>query len=197
MKKFLATLILAVFVLTGAAQAACTQAIPTSFKQEILQGGHESTDTFKIALYTTAAATLGAATTAYTATGEITGTGYVAGGATLSGFSVTADTTTAILDWTTNPSWASSTITADCFMIYNSTATNKAVYVGTFTSTSSTNGTFSIVFPVPAAATGLLRFARIWINFDLFAINSGFHRVVTEKEPQWTPYSLLWEGKYV
>ena len=52
-----------------------TQAIPTSFKAEILQGIHDSADTYKIALYTSAA-TLGAATTAYAATNEISGTGY-------------------------------------------------------------------------------------------------------------------------
>lgn len=64
-----------------------TTAICNSYKQEILEGVHASTDTYKIALYTDAA-TLGAATTAYSATNEVTGTGYTAGGVTPRGFTV-------------------------------------------------------------------------------------------------------------
>jgi hypothetical protein len=70
---------------------------------------------------------------------------------------VTTSGTTAILDWTSDPSWATSYITADCFMIYNSTRSNKAVYIGTFTETTSNNGTFTVVFPTPDASNGLLR----------------------------------------
>lgn len=138
--------------------AACTQAIPNSFKQEILQGAHTSGNTYKIALYTQAAASLSASTTVYTGTGEIAnGNGYTTGGTSLSGFNVTLSGSTAILDWTTDPTWPASTITADCFLIYNSTNGNKAVYVGTFTSTSSTNGTFTVVFPTPDSSLGLIR----------------------------------------
>ena len=156
MKKLFIVVVL-VLAMAGITYAACTQAIPTSFKSEILNGTHTSSDTYKIALYVSSGASLGAATTAYTVTSEVTGTGYSAGGTTLTGFSVTTDSTTAILDFTTDPSWSGSTITADCFMIYNSTRSNKAVYIGTFGSTSSNNGTFTVVFPAPAAATGLLR----------------------------------------
>ena len=102
-----------------------TQAIPTSFKAEILQGIHDSADTYKIALYTSAS-TLGASTTAYTATNEISGVGYTSGGQTLSGFSVTTSGTTAILDFTTDPSWENATITARGALIYNASKANKA-----------------------------------------------------------------------
>ena len=62
---------------------AITQAMCTSFKVALLDGEMDfSSDTsqvFKIALYTSAA-TLSAATTAYATTNEVTGTGYTAGG---------------------------------------------------------------------------------------------------------------------
>ena len=136
---------------------AITQAIPTSFKAEILQGIHDSADTYKMALYTSVA-TLGTSTTAYSATNEVSGTGYTAGGATLSGFNVTTSGTTAILDFTTDPFWENATITARGALIYNSSKSNKAVYVLDFGSDIiSTNGTFAITLPTPDATNGLIR----------------------------------------
>ena len=136
---------------------AITQAIATSFKAEILQGIHDSADTYKIALYTSAA-TLGASTAAYTTTNEVAGIGYTAGGATLSGFNVTTSGTTAILDFTTDPFWENATITARGALIYNSSKSNKAVYVLDFGSDIiSTNGTFAITLPTPDATNGLIR----------------------------------------
>ena len=136
---------------------AITQAIPTSFKAEILQGIHDSADTYKMALYTSVA-TLGASTTAYSATNEVVGTGYTAGGVTLSGFNVTTSGTTAILDFTTDPSWANASITARGALIYNSSKSNKAVYVIDFGSDiTSTNGTFAVTLPAPDATNGLIR----------------------------------------
>jgi hypothetical protein len=137
-----------------------TAAICNSYKTEILQGVHEAADTYKIALYPSAA-TLSKATTVYSSTGEVAnGNGYTTGGATLAGFNVTLDGDTAILDWTTDPSWAAATITARGALIYNSTQANKAVAVLDFGSDiSSTAGTFTVTLPAPAAATGLLRIA--------------------------------------
>ena len=136
---------------------AILQAIATSFKAEILQGIHDSADTYKIALYTSAA-TLGATTTAYSATNEVSGTGYTAGGQVLSGFNVTTSGITAILDFTTDPSWANATITARGALIYNSSKSNKAVYVLDFGSDiTSTNGTFAVALPTPDATNGLIR----------------------------------------
>lgn len=139
---------------------AITAAACNSFKQELLaMTPHTAADVYKIALFTSTA-TLSAATTAYAATNEVVGTGYTAGGATLSGFSVTLDTSTAILDWTTDPTWPTSTITARGALIYNSSRTNKAVAVLDFGSDiASTNGTFTVTLPAPAAATGLFRIA--------------------------------------
>lgn len=136
---------------------AITQAIPTSFKAEILQGIHDSADTYKMALYTSVA-TLGTSTTAYSATNEVSGTGYTAGGQVLSGFNVTTSGTTAILDFTTDPFWENATITARGALIYNSSKSNKAVYVLDFGSDIiSTNGTFAITLPTPDATNGLIR----------------------------------------
>ena len=136
---------------------AITQAIPTSFKAEILQGIHDSADTYKMALYTSVA-TLGTSTTAYSATNEVVGAGYTAGGIALSGFNATTSGTTAILDFTTDPFWENATITARGALIYNSSKSNKAVYVLDFGSDIiSTNGTFAITLPTPDATNGLIR----------------------------------------
>lgn len=139
---------------------AITAAACNSFKQEILQGIHLAADTYKIALFTSAA-TLSKATTAYSATGEVAnGNGYTTGGATLAGLSVTLDTDTAILDFTTDPTWPAASITARGALIYNSSKSNKAVAVLDFGSDIvSTNGTFTVTLPAPAAATGLIRVA--------------------------------------
>ena len=139
---------------------AITAALCNSFKTELLgMATHVSTDVFKIALFTSAA-TLSKATTAYAATNEVVGTGYTAGGVTLAGFAASLDTDTAILDWTTDPSWLTSTITARGALIYNSTKANKAVAVLDFgADITSTADTFLLTLPLPAAATGLIKLA--------------------------------------
>lgn len=139
---------------------AITAAICNSFKTELLaMTPHTAADVYKIALFTSAA-TLSTAITAYAATNEVSGTGYTAGGATLAGFTASLDTNTAILDWTTDPTWASSTITARGALIYNSSRTNKAVAVLDFgADITSTAGTFTVQLPLPAAATGVIRIA--------------------------------------
>lgn len=134
---------------------AITTAICNSYKQEILEGVHASADVYKIALYTSTA-TLGASTTAYTATNEVTGTGYTAGGATLTGFASGLSGSTGYLTFT-DPSWASSTITARGCLIYNSSKSNKAVAAFDFgADVVSTNGTFTVDLPV-AGASALIR----------------------------------------
>lgn len=138
---------------------AITSALCTSYKAEVLQGVHLPTDVYKIALFTSLA-TLGANTTTYSTTNEVSGTGYTAGGATLSGFSVSIDGTTAILDFTTDPSWVNATITANGAMIYNSTKSNKAVAIFAFGGDkTSTNGTFTVSLPTADASNGLIRLA--------------------------------------
>lgn len=136
---------------------AITTAICNSYKQEILEGVHSSTDTYKIALYTSSA-TLGAGTTAYSSTNEVTGTNYSAGGVTLTGYTSGLSSSTAYITFS-DPSWADSTITARGCLIYNSSKTNKAVACFDFGSdVVSVSGTFTIDLPA-AGATALIRIA--------------------------------------
>lgn len=148
---------------------AISQAMCTSFKVEILDGIHAfgttvarvdaTADTFKIALYTSAA-TLGAATTAYSITNEVSssGTNYTAGGNTLSVSQVpTATGTTAWLDFA-DTTWSAATITANGALIYNSSQSDKAVAVLAFGGDkTSTAGDFTIVFPTADASNAIIR----------------------------------------
>jgi hypothetical protein len=143
---------------------AITQAVCTSFKVALLDGemdfSSDTTDVFKIALYTSSA-TLGASTTAYSATNEVSGTGYSAGGNTLTISANPASSgTTAFLDFA-DTTWSSSTITARGALIYKADGgTNPAVAVLDFGSDkSSTSGDFTIVFPTADASNAIIRIA--------------------------------------
>jgi hypothetical protein len=138
---------------------AITQGMASSFKQQLLLAEHDmDTDTFKIALYTSAA-NLDASTTVYTTSNEVTGTGYTAGGNTLTGATVTLTGTTAFVDFS-DTSWSTATITARGALIYNSSKSNKAVAVLDFGSDKiSTGGTFTIQFPVNDATNAIIRIA--------------------------------------
>jgi len=141
---------------------AITQAMATSFKQELLQGTHNFTTTtgnvFKIALFTSAA-TLNATTTAYSTTNESSGTAYTAGGNTLTNVTPVTSGTTAFADFA-NTTWASSTVTARGCMIYNSSAANRSVLVLDFGGDkTSTNGDFTIQFPTADATNAIIRIA--------------------------------------
>ena len=142
-----------------------TAAFCNSFKTQLLaMTPHTAGDVYKIALIKPApAGTINKATTNYSqlSTDEVaSGAGYTTGGATLSGFSATLDTDTAILDWTTDPTWPASTFSAAGALIYNSTRAGAAVAVLDFGGTiTSTADVFTVALPVPAAATGLLRVA--------------------------------------
>jgi hypothetical protein len=147
---------------------AITQTATTSFKLELLQQIHNfgptAPDTFKIALYTSAA-TLGEATTVYSATNEVSssGTGYTAGGNTLTiNPSPTTGTNssavpTAFISF--NPtSWTNATFTTAGALIYNSTEGNKSVAVLLFnTSKTVTDDTFQIIFPPADANNAIVR----------------------------------------
>lgn len=139
---------------------AITAALCTSYKQEVLAGTHLSSNTYKIALFTSAA-TLSAATTAYAATNEVAnGNGYTTGGATLSGFTTGSSGTTAWIDFSTDPTWTTATITARGALIYNSSVSNKAVCVLDFgADITSTAGTFTVTFPAADASNALIRLA--------------------------------------
>lgn len=138
---------------------AITQAMCSSFKQQILLGEHDlDTDVIKIALYTDTA-TLSAATTVYTTSGEVSsaGTNYTAGGNTLSGAVVTLDGATAVVDFS-DTTWASATITARGALIYNSSKSNKAIAVLDFgANKSSSSGSFTISFPAAVAGSAVIQ----------------------------------------
>lgn len=141
---------------------AITQAMTTSFKQELMEGVHDFTaHTFKIALFTSAA-TLDATTTAYSTTNEASGTGYTAGGNTLTvtGGAVSTSGTTAFIDFA-DTSWTSASITARGALIYNSSVVgNPAVAVLDFGSDkTSTDGTFTVQFPTADASNAIVRIA--------------------------------------
>ena len=142
---------------------AITQAVCTSFKQEILVEGHDFTattgDTFKIALYTSSAS-LDANTTAYSSTNEVSASGtYTAGGGSLTAVTPTTSGTTALCDFA-DASFTSATITARGALIYNSSNSNKAVCVLNFGGDkTSTSGTFTVQFHTADASNAILRLA--------------------------------------
>jgi hypothetical protein len=149
-----------------------TSAIATSYKKEILQGTHLTTDTYKILLIKpscsgtydasmTNVGTPGTGTpsTSNVGTDEASGTGYTSGGVTLTGFSVSSSGTTAWLTFN-NASWSSSTISAIGAIIYNNDEGGKVVAVLSFGGTvSDTNGTFTITMPTADASNALIRIA--------------------------------------
>jgi hypothetical protein len=144
---------------------AITTAMCTSFKSELLGGIHDlDTHTLKLALIKASpSGTYGAATTNYsTVTGnsdEASGTNYSAGGQNLDGAAITVSGTTAIVDFT-DEVFASATISADGCIIYNSSASNKAICLIDFGGTkTSTNGDFTIQFPTADASNAIIRIA--------------------------------------
>jgi len=142
---------------------AITQAVCTSFKQELLQGIHNLTNgagggtttttgtgnTFKLALYTSSA-TLDASTTAFTVSNEVSGTGYSSGGGTLTNVTPSTSGTTALTDFA-DLTFSAATITARGAMIYNSSTTagtaDRAVLIlGTSSGATSTEDwTFQVL----------------------------------------------------
>ena len=147
-----------------------TQSMCTSFMSELMTATHNFTtgtgNTFKAALYLTSA-TVNASTTAYASTGEVTGTNYVAGGVTVtngtSPLSTNSSATAGVAYWTASAPITYTTVTLstafDAVLIYNSSASNKAVSVHTFGSQTVTAGTFTLTMPSNTTSTALLRLA--------------------------------------
>jgi hypothetical protein len=137
----------------------------TSFKDQLLEAVHDfrssGGDTFKIALYSSAA-TLDATTTAYTSSNEVANSGtYSAGGGTLTNVDPTTSGTTAFTDFA-DISFTSATINARGALIYNTTPshtyTNPSVAVLDFGGDKiSTDGTFTIQFPAADASNAIIR----------------------------------------
>ena len=141
----------------------------SSFKQELLEGGHNfkasgsGGHTFKLAMYTNSAS-FNAATTAYTTSNEVSGSGYTAGGGTLTRVDPSLSGTTALTDFA-DLTFSSATVTARGALIYNTTTgggsgTSDTVVVLDFGSDkTSTAGDFTIQFPAADASNAIIRIA--------------------------------------
>ena len=142
-----------------------TTAMTTSFKQELLQGLHDlDGHTLKLALIKSGeSGTFGAASTNFSnitdSSDEASGTGYSSGGATLGSVAITTSGTTAFVDFA-DVSFSNSTISASGAMIYNSSASNRAIAVISFGGTvASTAGTFTVTMPTADASNAIIRLA--------------------------------------
>lgn len=150
-----------------------TTAMPTSFKTELPRAVHDFTittgDVFKVALGKVAAAgTYGAATTNYSNLTSNSDEVASGGGYTTGGFAWTAAQnltpvatgTTAWWQWSVNPSWTAATFSTIGCIIYNSSVSNAAVYVGDFGGTQTVSaGTLTLVLPAADSTNALLRLA--------------------------------------
>lgn len=158
-----------------------TQSMCTSFLGELMLGQHQlgastivsrgsltapTTDTVKAALYLVTA-TIDAADTVYTVTGEVSGTNYTAGGVTVTNATAPTSTnssaTAGVGYWTPSASIVYTNVTLassfDCVLLYNSTQSNKAISVHTFTAQTITAGTLTLTMPSNTTTTALLRLA--------------------------------------
>jgi hypothetical protein len=156
---------------------ALTTVMPTGAKANFLAGVHLASNTYKMALVKSGHAGTydktfvqvgtpgtGSPTTSNLGTDEVAASGtYAAGGFTMAGYTAGNDSTTntAWIDWTTDPSFTTATISAVGAIIYNDTVSGKpAVSLHDFAGTvSSTAGTFTVTLPAAAAATAVVRIA--------------------------------------
>jgi hypothetical protein len=146
---------------------AISQAMCTSFKQELLEGKHNflasGGHTFNIALFTSSA-TLGASTTDYSTTNEASGTNYTAGGQALSNVNPTTSGTTAFTDFA-DEVFSNVTVTARGALIYNTTTgggsstTDSVVVLDFGADKTATSGDFTIQFPTADASNAIIRIA--------------------------------------
>ena len=147
---------------------ATTTCLTNAFREGLFKGVYDfdaGIQDFYMALYNGETHTQN--TGAYTTVNEVPTSGnYVALGKDMGDLTDSIDTTfhVAYLDTVTNPSWATSTITATGCMIYRSGGTvpaaNASVYLGDFGGAkSSSGGAFSVVLPSPTYTTAIIRLA--------------------------------------
>lgn len=149
-----------------------TTAMCNTAKAKFLAGIFLAADTYKMALIDVAGTgtygtltvaygtTTGAPTTTNLGTDEVTASGtYADGGFTMTGYTAGNSTTTSWIDWTTDPSWTSATLSAVGCMLYDDTVAGKpAISVHSFGGTiTSTAGTFTITLPAGDASNALVR----------------------------------------
>lgn len=135
--------------------------IPNQFNQDILAGLHQTGDTYKIALYTQAAATdKNKSIVSYNTTGELaTAAGYTQGGITIATYTVGLSTNASYVTFTINPTWTATGtgFTADSAVIYNSSRSNHVLAVLSFGSTTASGGgTFTVQLPAAGASATIV-----------------------------------------
>ena len=140
-----------------------TTAMCNSFKQELLGGVHDlDTHSLKIALIKPSpTSNFNKATTNYSDltanSDEATGTNYSAGGQVLDSPVISLSGDTAIVDFA-DEVFSNLTITAAGALLYNTSASNKAIAVFSFGSNvASTAGDFTVIFPTADASNAVLR----------------------------------------
>ena len=139
------------------------QGLTNSFRSEMLQGVHDlSTDTLKLALYTSGA-TLLPTTTAYSSTDEVVASGYTAGGATLTGVTISTqanvpNTQPAVVYVDFDNVTFNAAFTARGALIYNASKANRSVAVLNFGSDKTSTTTFTVQMPQNTATDALIRF---------------------------------------
>jgi hypothetical protein len=143
---------------------AITQALPNSFKKQLLDASQDfktlgsGGDVFKLALYVSTA-TLSAATTSYTTAGQVSssGTNYPAGGKKLVNSGTNVVSTVAFTNFS-DLSFTGVTLTARGCLIYNTSFSNAAVAVLNFgADKTATSGTFTIQFPAFTSSSAIIR----------------------------------------
>lgn len=140
-----------------------TTAMCNSFKQELLGGVHDlDTHSLKIALIKPSpTGNFNKSTTNYSNltanSDEATGTNYSAGGQVLDSPVISLSGDTAIVDFA-DEVFSNLTITAAGALLYNSSASNKAIAVFSFGSNvASTAGDFTVIFPTADASNAVIR----------------------------------------
>ena len=134
-----------------------------SFKQELLGGVHDlDTHSLKLALIKPSpTGNFNKATTNYSeltgSSDEATGTNYSAGGQVLDSPVISLSGDTAIVDFA-DEVFSNLTITAAGALLYNTSASNKAIAVFSFGSNvASTAGDFTVIFPTADASNAVIR----------------------------------------
>jgi len=134
------------------------QGIALSAKQAFLLGIHQSTDTYKIALYTSRA-TIGPELAHYTEAGEVSGPGYDRGGYVLTGFKNGMAGRSAFVTFN-DLKIDRASFTAHGAVIYNASKNNSVICALNFGADRSVfDGSFEIKFPEPTEKNALILLA--------------------------------------
>lgn len=136
-----------------------TPGISHDWLEAILDDAIDGVATLKAALYYTSAS-IDPDTAAYTATGEVNESGYTTTGVAVPNTAGQVVQTNGVAHWTPSGSISYGTMTGtafSCCMIYDTSRTNMAVGVFTFTEQSITSSSFSLTMPTNDDSTALIR----------------------------------------